>query len=276
LRSIGLEPIEWTEAIRYVGEGSPFIGTILDKGIDSAQAIVALFTGDDAGRIGTRWGVEELTPQPRLNVIFEAGMAFGRYPDRTILVTLGKTRPFSDIAGRHVIELTDRPEKRHDLASRLKNLGCAVDTDSKSDWHTEGAFDAAILSPDVSRKNVLLGVLLLVILAALTAFLIPHLRNSPVAKKASSEPPEQQTLTISGMITRNHPPHDGIMVGIIPGSLAYTDNDGKLSTKVLRTEGAYTGVAYDRETHQIYTSCLEVRNGQFVFSCSLPSRRSKR
>ena len=93
LRSIGLEPIEWSQALETAGGGSPFIGDIVDKAFDSAQAILALLTGDDLARIGTRYGVEALTPQPRSNVIFEAGMAFGRVPNRTVLVALGRVRP---------------------------------------------------------------------------------------------------------------------------------------------------------------------------------------
>ena len=30
LRSIGLDPIEWSEAIRLTGKGSPYIGQVLD------------------------------------------------------------------------------------------------------------------------------------------------------------------------------------------------------------------------------------------------------
>ena len=77
--------------------------------------------------------------QPRANVLFEAGMALGRQPARTILVEVGRTRPFSDVAGRYVIHLDDSLARRQELAGRLKLAGCEVDL-SGADWHVEGQF----------------------------------------------------------------------------------------------------------------------------------------
>ena len=92
LRMINLEPMEWSEAVALTGQGSPFIGDILDKAFEEAQAVVVLITGDDLARLGTRFQKPDdepyemdLTPQARPNVLFEAGMAFGRQPERTIL-----------------------------------------------------------------------------------------------------------------------------------------------------------------------------------------------
>jgi len=75
--------------------------------------------------------------QPRPNVLFEAGMAFGRDPKRTILVELGAVKLFSDIHGRHVIRLDNTVESRQLLATRLQSAGCAVIL-SGIDWHTAG------------------------------------------------------------------------------------------------------------------------------------------
>jgi hypothetical protein len=47
LRAINLDPIEWEEAIQMTGEGSPFIGHVLDVAFSNAQAAVILVTGDD-------------------------------------------------------------------------------------------------------------------------------------------------------------------------------------------------------------------------------------
>jgi predicted nucleotide-binding protein len=72
-------------------------------------------------------------------VIFEAGLALGKYPDRTILVQVGNLRPFSDVAGRHFIQLRNSSKSRQELAQRLKLAGCEVDL-TGTDWHDAGSF----------------------------------------------------------------------------------------------------------------------------------------
>ncbi len=67
-------------------------------------------------------------------------MALGRYPDRTLLVEIGKVKQFSDISGLHVVRLTNAPEKRLDVANRLRRAGCSVSTES-ADWTKSGDFD---------------------------------------------------------------------------------------------------------------------------------------
>jgi predicted nucleotide-binding protein len=71
----------------------------------------------------------EYTPQPRQNVIFEGGMAMAVCPERTILVELGNCRPFSDIAGHHILVLDNAPERRRELVQRLETTGCQVNTE---------------------------------------------------------------------------------------------------------------------------------------------------
>ncbi|WP_239004920.1 MULTISPECIES: TIR domain-containing protein [Myxococcus] len=143
LRAIGLKPLEWTQALALTKQGAPYIGEILDAAFSEAQAVIALFTGDDEARLReTSLGgpQEALTPQARPNVIFEAGMAMGRCPDRTVFVEIGILRPFSDIAGRHVIRFDGRHQTRHALAKRLRLVGCEVNTVG-SDWHEAGEFE---------------------------------------------------------------------------------------------------------------------------------------
>ncbi|MGH9719616.1 MAG: TIR domain-containing protein [Bryobacteraceae bacterium] len=161
LRALGLEPIEWTQAIALTGAGTPYIGEILDRVFEQAQAIIALLTGDDLVRLGTQYQQQsdpayekEFTPQARPNVLFEAGLALGRKPDRTILVSLGSTRPFSDIAGRHVVTLGNDVSRRQALISRLRTAGCAVAIDHHTDWTREGDFDSAIQPPDVPHNAI--------------------------------------------------------------------------------------------------------------------------
>jgi len=147
LWSIGLAPEEWIQAIELTGEASPFIGDVLNAAFSIAQAVVILLTGDDEARLRSEYQDEDdsddeknLTPQVRQNVLFEAGMAFGLQPKRTVLVELGKVRPFSDVSGRHVVKLSNKTEKRLELAQKLKNAGCAVDLSGDA-WVNAGNFN---------------------------------------------------------------------------------------------------------------------------------------
>src|SRR5438270_266613 len=51
-------------------------------------------------------------------------MAMGKFPERTIIVELGKLRPFSDVIGRLVIRIDNSSQKRQDIANRLETAGC--------------------------------------------------------------------------------------------------------------------------------------------------------
>lgn len=145
LRAIGLHPIEWSRALAATGSPSPYIGEVLDTAFNMAQAIVVLMTPDEIAYLLPDHGHGEddpemkPTPQARPNVLFEAGMAMGRDPKRTVLVELGTLRPFSDVAGRHALRLNQSAEKRNDLAQRLKTAGCDVDLGG-TDWLQTGDF----------------------------------------------------------------------------------------------------------------------------------------
>jgi hypothetical protein len=145
LRSINLSPMEWSDAVQLTGQGTPYIGQVLDAALDHAAAIVVLMTPDEIAYLQPQLGHGDNDPetkpaaQARPNVLFEAGMALGRDPSRTVLVEIGDVRPFSDIAGRHAIRLTNDPARRQELATRLETAGCDVDLHG-TDWHTTGDF----------------------------------------------------------------------------------------------------------------------------------------
>ena len=147
LRSINLSPMEWSHAVQLTGEGSPYIGQVLDAALSNAAAIVVLMTPDEIAYLQPQYGQGDgdpetkPAPQARPNVLFEAGMALGRDPRRTVLVEVGKVRPFSDVAGRHAIRLTNDVARRQELATRLETAGCEVDLKG-TDWHTTGDFTA--------------------------------------------------------------------------------------------------------------------------------------
>lgn len=146
LRALGLKPVEWSQAIQATQKASPYIGEILDTAFEQAQAIIVMFSGDDDAKLREEFlrqneppYEKEFTPQPRPNVIFEAGMAMGRNENRTILVQVGEIRPISDIAGRHITRLDNSSQKRQELVTKLQGAGCEVDT-SGADWLSVGDF----------------------------------------------------------------------------------------------------------------------------------------
>ncbi|WP_206438030.1 nucleotide-binding protein, partial [Candidatus Protofrankia datiscae] len=150
LRAVGLRPIEWNEAVRATGHPTPYIGEILTTAFASAQAIVVLLTPDDDARLAPAfWRPDDppheraYTGQPRANVLFEAGMAMAVDARRTVLVEVGRVRPFSDIAGRLVLHLNNSGQRRQELAQRLAAAGCPIDLGG-IDWHSAGNFEATV------------------------------------------------------------------------------------------------------------------------------------
>ncbi len=51
LRSIGLLPIEWSQAVAMTGKTSPYIGEVLETAFRQAQAVIVLMTPDDEARL---------------------------------------------------------------------------------------------------------------------------------------------------------------------------------------------------------------------------------
>jgi len=149
LRAMGLNPLEWGEARAFTGSASPYIGQILEAAFKNAQAVVAVLTGDDVAFLRPELQKADdpsheknPTPQARPNVLFEAGMAFGLHPTRTIIVEIGTLRPFTDVSGIHAVRFNGSPQSRTELKDRLKTAKCEV-KDAGTDWLTAGNFEEA-------------------------------------------------------------------------------------------------------------------------------------
>jgi predicted nucleotide-binding protein len=147
LRSMGLIPLEWGELATKTGVGAPYVGEVLDAAFTNAAAVVVLLTGDDLTILDPDYRRNDdqpfeaqLTSQPRPNVLFEAGMAFAKHPEKTLLVQIGHIKPFSDIGGRYILKLDNSKEKRQELMTRLSKAGCDVCPDGGA-WLTVGNFD---------------------------------------------------------------------------------------------------------------------------------------
>jgi predicted nucleotide-binding protein len=158
LAALGLDAINFDD-VRARLKGTPTIADCVTAGMDQAQGVIALFTADEhawtrpefrsgeSGEAVERW-------QARPNVLFEAGMAFGRDRDRVVFVTLGRVSLFTDVAGIHTLSPTNDAKGHRDLLRNvLKEMGCDVDLAS-SKWLHDGDFEAPVSRlPEVSPRD---------------------------------------------------------------------------------------------------------------------------
>jgi predicted nucleotide-binding protein len=128
LKQNGLMPLTFEETKELVETSVPTILEVVDKGMAAAQAVIVLLTPDDEARL--KESGEESKGQARPNVIFEAGIAFGRYRKRTVLVEYEEPSMFSDLHGFYVVRLKEADgglEGFQDLRKQLKVAGCELD-----------------------------------------------------------------------------------------------------------------------------------------------------
>jgi predicted nucleotide-binding protein len=144
LRALDLAPEEWEEVVAKTRKGSPPMDEIIRELFRDIQAVVVILTPDETATLRPVVGGKgEAEPQSRPNVIFEAGLAWGRYPDRTLFVRMGPHRPISDIAGLYHWEFTGDAESRQRLVGALKTAGCPAKTDNRKDWLRDGSTEFA-------------------------------------------------------------------------------------------------------------------------------------
>lgn len=162
LRALDLRPLEWEEVLSRASAATPYTGHLIEKLFEDVQAVVVIFTPDDEARLhpqlqraGEAAHETRFMCQARPNVLFEAGMAFGLYPHRTILVEVGELRPISDLVGRHTVRLgTENAIKS--FVNRLEVAKCAVNTKG-TDWLKLSRFSdlAALTRGPAARLEVL-------------------------------------------------------------------------------------------------------------------------
>lgn len=150
LSSIGIVPMEWDHAIKAAkGGANPIVGDVISQAMDRVQGVMILFSPDEETRIKSklasegdkRKGLHLKGFQPRPNVILEAGLALGAHSDKTILVQVGDIRDISDIAGKHMVHLSNSFADRKRLADRLESkLKFKVDITGTT-WQKIGDFD---------------------------------------------------------------------------------------------------------------------------------------
>jgi predicted nucleotide-binding protein len=145
LRALGLNPIEWSTAVAKTRGNNPDVDKIIGGQMKTVQGIVVMISPDEQAKLKAKFGdpafpsEKMLQDQARPNVLFEAGWAFGAYPDKTLLVRVGNTRPISDLGGKHIMKLTNAAASRKEFAQRLEKMKFKVDTQGTS-WLTEFNF----------------------------------------------------------------------------------------------------------------------------------------
>jgi len=144
LRAIGLNPLEWNQAVRRVRGANPNVTDVVKAALQSVQGVIVMFSPDEEARLKAKFRSSKdsktLEGQARQNVIFEAGIALGAHHEKTLLVEVGDVRKISDIAGMHILHLSNSATSRKELAQRLKDkLKFKVDLTGDS-WLTVGDF----------------------------------------------------------------------------------------------------------------------------------------
>lgn len=157
LRCLKLEPITWTQAVALTGKALPTTLDVVKAGIANAQSTVVLMTGDDYARLRPDYAIEPMMPQPRPNVMFEAGWALAiGGPERTLLVKFGGLREFSDISGLNMVELDNSADSRDAIVQRLKNAGHNIRLVGNRHHDVKIAGDFSLpQEPDVPNPDVL-------------------------------------------------------------------------------------------------------------------------
>ncbi|WP_089102115.1 TIR domain-containing protein [Streptomyces hyaluromycini] len=146
LRRLDLRPLEWERLVRSTGGTAPFLGEVIETALSQAQAALVLLTPDDVAKLHPHLlGDNEqpyetqYTGQPRQNVLIELGMALMAYPERTIIVEVGRVRPAADLGGRNVIRFDGSETAVSKIVERLKGAECDLD-DTRPDWRDTSYF----------------------------------------------------------------------------------------------------------------------------------------
>ena len=147
LRALGLNPKVYEDVVRRMPKGSPHVEEVLDECFRTGKVVIILMTPDETAELQSychrpRDPEHETKglPQPRPNVVLEAGVALARNRDQTILVHIGGIRRISDLDGHDVTYFNDEVSFRERLAQKLHALGC--DVERNEGWDRAGVFKA--------------------------------------------------------------------------------------------------------------------------------------
>jgi len=150
LRALNLRIIEWEHAVSRTGLPNPYVGDVVFAGLQMADAALVVLTPDDLVQLrpdllhSDDGDLEQaLQGQARPNVFYEAGIADAYGRERTVIVEVGPSKPFSDVSGRHVVRYDGSPARRNALVERLSLAGLEPDR-AGSDWLNVGDVSSSI------------------------------------------------------------------------------------------------------------------------------------
>jgi predicted nucleotide-binding protein len=136
---VGLTPLEWERLVGPTGTTAPYLGDVVRNAPHLAQATLVLLSPDDIVELHPDLLQENDHPherarsaQARPNVLFELGLAFMAYPERTVIVEVGQMRPIADLAGLNVIRFDGSAMAVRKILHRLELAGCPVDTSGEA------------------------------------------------------------------------------------------------------------------------------------------------
>lgn len=162
LKALDVNPHDLSEVATYLKEGEDdTIGNRLNAAFRTARGFMVLLTPDEEARLRDEWVEDDEEQnhtvfQPRPNVMFEAGMAYGIDESRTILVMIGKPNELTvptDVVEKYRANLTTTKRVNKTglktIIDKLKRAKCEFNEDiddSEFDEYCE-KFAFATLNP---------------------------------------------------------------------------------------------------------------------------------
>lgn len=152
LARFGLRPVTWGSIVDDMGMGtaaSPLV--VVGELFKRARAAVVLLTPDDEARLRRALrrfpGDENVSFQPRQNVLFEAGMAAAIFETRTVIVRIGDVSAATDLTGVRILNLDGDRGSLDQLRRRLQSAGCAV-------IEGDNTGNAEMIKAAIERQNI--------------------------------------------------------------------------------------------------------------------------
>ena len=140
LAGLGLKQLTLEAVLHELGTANAQLWDVIYAGMQMAQAVIVLMTGDDEARLceGLADAPQDLTRQARQNVLIEAGLALGMCDNRTIVVRCTSAVIPADFSGLFRIDVPGDGDWRVAVQERLAIAGCPLEADETT-WPDKDA-----------------------------------------------------------------------------------------------------------------------------------------